>query len=86
MAPGRRSSGASSPPHSRLYEFTNWFVTAVISGACLSRPATNCRPIVESWYWPAASKNAFASPSNSDRWVCMPDPGWPDSGFGMNVA
>ena len=44
--------GASSPPHSRLYELTNWLVTAVISGACLSRPATNWRPIFESWYWP----------------------------------
>jgi hypothetical protein len=41
--------GASSPPHRRLYEFTNWLVTAVISGAWVSRPATNCLPIFESW-------------------------------------
>ena len=42
--------GASSPPHSRLYELTNWFVTAEISLAWRSRPAMNWRPILESWY------------------------------------
>ncbi len=33
-----------------------------------------------------ASWKALTSPSNSDRWVCMPEPWTPSSGFGMNVA
>ena len=44
------------------------------------------RPMLESWYSPEAEKKAFASPSNSDMWVCMPLPGRPESGLGMNVA
>ena len=32
-------TGASKPGTSRLYEFTHWFVTSVISGACRRRPA-----------------------------------------------
>src|SRR5437667_5040756 len=32
-------TGASYPGTSRLYEFTHWFVTRVISGAWTSRPA-----------------------------------------------
>ena len=42
--------GASSPPHSRLYELTNWLVTAEISAAWRRRPAMNWRPILDSWY------------------------------------
>src|SRR5947208_15946507 len=32
-------TGASYPGTSRLYEFTHWFVTSVISAACFSTPA-----------------------------------------------
>src|SRR3954469_12801390 len=32
-------AGASYPGINRLYELTHWFVTAVISRACVSRPA-----------------------------------------------
>jgi hypothetical protein len=39
--PQQMKLGASSPPQRRLYEFTNWFVTAAISFACVSRPAMN---------------------------------------------
>ena len=48
--PQQMKLGASSPPHSRLYEFTNWFVTAEISFAWRSRPAMNWRPTLDSWY------------------------------------
>ena len=47
----------------------------------------NCRPILDSWYIGSpGSWNALRSPSNSDRWVCMPLPGWSVNGLGMNVA
>ena len=46
----------------------------------------NWRPVVESWYSDPAEKNALRSPSNSDTWVCMPDPGCVVKGFGMKVA
>ena len=46
----------------------------------------NRRPMVDRWYSPLAEKNAFASPSNSDMCVCIPLPGCPERGFGMNVA
>ena len=36
----------------------------------------NWRPILDSWYSAPASKKALRSPSNSDTWVCMPEPGW----------
>src|SRR5207248_3614067 len=32
-------TGASYPGTRRLYEFTHWFVTSVISGACRRSPA-----------------------------------------------
>jgi hypothetical protein len=69
-----------------LYEFTHWFVTAVISAACLSRPAMNCRAVLLSWYSAPASWKALRSPSNSEKCVCMPEPGWAFIGFGMKVA
>ena len=53
--PQQMKLGASSPPQRRLYELTNWFVTAEISLACRSRPAMNWRPIFESWYCAPAS-------------------------------
>jgi hypothetical protein len=65
---------------------TNWLVTAVISEACFKMPAMNARAVFDSWYCAPASKNALRSPSNSDRWVCMPDPGNSVNGFGMNEA
>jgi hypothetical protein len=37
------------------------------------------RLVVGSW-------KALVSPSNSDMWVCMPEPCTPSSGLGMNVA
>src|SRR5262249_57882611 len=37
-------TGASYPTTSRLYEFTVWFVTAVISRAWRSKPAMKCLP------------------------------------------
>jgi hypothetical protein len=44
------------------------------------------RPVFDSWYCAPPSKNALRSPSNSDMWVCMPEPGWSLSGFGMKDA
>ena len=46
----------------------------------------NCRPVLDSWYSAPASKKALRSPSKSETWVCMPEPGWVVNGLGMNVA
>src|SRR5436853_417153 len=48
LCPQHTYAGASPPPHNRLYELTHWLVTAVISAACWSKPATNARPTLES--------------------------------------
>ena len=68
--------GASSPPHRRLYEFTNWLVTAVISGAWRSRPgnelATDLGQLV---LRTRRRRTRSTSPSKSDMWVCIPEPG-----------
>ena len=45
-----------------------------------------CLPTFESPYSSPGSWNAFTSPSNSDRCVCIPEPNAPEIGFGMNVA
>jgi hypothetical protein len=60
--------------------------TAVISAACLSSPAMNARPSLDSWNSAPGSKNALRSPSNSDMCVCMPEPGCSVNGLGMNEA
>jgi hypothetical protein len=73
-------------PKSRLYEFTHWLVTAVISRACRSSPAMNDRAVFDRFSSSDGSWNALRSPSNSDRWVCMPEPGCAVNGFGMKVA
>src|SRR4051794_4164245 len=72
--------------NSRLYELTYWLVTAVYSRACTSRPAMNARAVLDSFAGSSPSKNALRSPSNSDRWVCMPLPGWSVYGLGMKLA
>ncbi len=46
----------------------------------------NCRATLLSWYSAPASWKALRSPSKSERWVCMPEPGWPAKGLGMKVA
>ena len=46
----------------------------------------NALPTFDSWYGSLGSWKALVSPSNSDRWVCMPEPCTPSSGLGMNVA
>src|SRR5919204_5790981 len=79
-------TGASYPGTKRLYEFTHWFVTRVISRACLKMPAMYPRATFERWYSSVASKNALRSPSNSDWCVCMPLPFTPNTGLGMKVA
>ena len=79
-------AGASKPGTSRLYEFTVWLVTAVISWAWRSRPAMNPLATFDSLYGSPGSWNAFSSPSNRLRWVCIPEPCTPSSGLGMNVA
>src|SRR5262245_20468981 len=84
--PQQTYEGASPPAINRLYEFTHWLVTAVISGACRRRPAMNARATLESWNSPPGSWNALRSPSNSDRWVCMPEPAESARGLGMNEA
>ncbi len=61
-------------------------VIAVISAAWCSSPAMNLRPVADSSIGAPGSWNALRSPSNSDRWVCMPEPGWSASGLGMNEA
>ena len=45
-----------------------------------------CRAVFESWYSAPASKKALESPSNSDTWVCIPEPGWVVNGLGMKLA
>src|SRR5919197_6077660 len=50
-------------PHSRLYEFTHWFVTAVISRAWVSRPAMNARAVLDRFSGSDVSWKAFWSPS-----------------------
>src|SRR5215472_10188379 len=57
LCPQQTYAGASPPapavrsaaPHNRLYEFTHWLHTAVISGACRSSPAMNARAVFDSW-------------------------------------
>ena len=44
------------------------------------------RAVLESWYSAPASKKALVSPSNSETWVCIPDPGWVVNGLGMKLA
>ena len=46
----------------------------------------NWRPVLDSWYSAPASKNALRSPSNSETWVCIAEPGWAVNGLGMKVA
>ena len=69
-----------------MYEFTVWFVTAVISRAWRSSPAMNALPGFDSPCWSPGSWNALTSPSNSERCVCIPEPYAPAIGLGMNVA
>jgi hypothetical protein len=76
----------SGSPNSRLYELTHWLVTAVISRACRSSPAMNERAVLDRLSWSDGSWKALRSPSNSDRWVCIPDPGCAVKGLGMKVA
>ncbi len=43
--------------------------------------ATLDRPCSSPGSW-----KALTSPSNSEKWVCIPEPWTPASGLGMNVA
>ena len=83
---GASATAAVGLRNSRLYELTHWLVTAVDSRACRSSPAMNARAVLDRLSSSAGSWNALRSPSNRDRWVCMPVPGWSVNGFGMNVA
>src|ERR1700754_310799 len=78
--------GASPPVIRRLYELTHWFVTAQISRACRSTPATNALPVSESSYGSSGSWKALRSPSKSEKWVCIAEPGCAENGLGMNDA
>src|SRR5262249_25243332 len=78
--------GASRLMASRLYEFTHVVVTAVYSGAWRSKPAMKHLPTFDSPARSPGSWNALTSPSNSERWVCIPDPKAWANGLGMNVA
>ncbi len=69
-----------------MYEFTHWLVTAVISRAWRSTPAMNAFAVFDRKSSSDGSWKALLSPSNSDRWVCMPLPGRWRNGLGMNVA
>src|SRR5258708_32683122 len=60
--PQQTYDGASPPPERRLYEFTHWFVTAVISPAWRRRPAMNERPVFDSWNSAPGSWKALRSP------------------------
>src|SRR6185503_4259952 len=80
------ATGAVGLPDSCLYAFTHWLVTAVVSRACRSSPAMNARAVLDRLSSSDGSWKALRSPSNRDRWVCMPEPGWSVNGFGMNVA
>ena len=71
---------------SRLYEFAHWLVTALISFACSRMPAMNARAVAESWIGSLGSWNAFVSPSNRLKCVCIAEPGYCVNGFGMKVA
>src|SRR3954452_7877091 len=79
-------TGASYPAMSRLYEFTVLLVIAVISRAWVRIPAMKQRPTFDRPNSSPGSWNALTSPSNSDTWVCMPEPNAPSIGLGMNVA
>ncbi len=46
----------------------------------------NARPTFDRWYSAPASWKELRSPSNSDRCVCMPEPGCSVNGFGMKDA
>ncbi len=46
----------------------------------------NARPTLDSWNSAPASKKALRSPSNSERCVCMPEPGCSVNGLGMKEA
>ena len=46
----------------------------------------NARAVLDRLSGSDGSWKAFWSPSNSDRWVCMPLPGWCMNGLGMKVA
>src|SRR4051812_48685003 len=73
---GASTSWPGAPnPHRRLYEFTHWFVTAVISRAWVSSPAMNARAVFDRNRSSDGSWKALRSPSKSDRWVCIPEPG-----------
>src|SRR6266487_3653072 len=72
--------------NSRLYEVTHWSVTAVYSRAWCSSPAMNARATLDSFIGSPGSWNALRSPSNSDRCVCIPEPGWSVNGLGMKLA
>jgi hypothetical protein len=61
-------------------------VTADISRAWRSTPATNALPVLESSKGSAASWKAFWSPSKRLTWVCIAEPGCSVNGLGMNEA
>ena len=46
----------------------------------------NDRPTLDSWNSAPGSWKTLRSPSNSDMWVCMPEPGYSLNGLGMNEA
>ena len=46
----------------------------------------NARAVLDRLSSSVGSWKALRSPSNSDRWVCMPLPGRCRNGFGMKVA
>ena len=46
----------------------------------------NDRATFESWYGAPGSWKALRSPSKSDTWVCIPDPGESRKGLGMKDA
>jgi hypothetical protein len=49
-------------------------------------PAMKCPAVRERRNSDPASKKALVSPSNSEKWVCMPEPGCSVNGLGMKVA
>src|ERR1700712_2420230 len=85
-APQEAAVGASPPCTRRLYEFTHWLVTALISLACSRMPAMNDLPTSDSCSGSSGLWNALDSPSNRLMWVCMAEPGCSVNGLGMNDA
>src|SRR5262245_14681232 len=78
--------GASKCGSRRRYEFTDEFKIRQMSFAEVRMRSTKSQPGFESMSGPFASKKVFLPFLLIDRFVCMPLPFTPVTGFGRNEA